>query len=48
MRTQTEIINHLNAWQTRPNQIVEIDCEEYYQLSKEELKMIEELENEEE
>ena len=48
MRTQTEIINYLNAWQTRPNQIIEIDGEEYYQLSKKELKMIEELENEEE
>lgn len=47
MRTQLEIINHLNAWQTRPNQIIEIDGEEYYRLSEEELKMIEELENEE-
>ena len=47
MRT-IEIINHLNAWQTRTNQFIEIDGEEYYQLNQEEVELMKELESQEE
>lgn len=46
--TANEIMNYLNNWQSRPSQIIEIDGEEYYQYSQEEVKMIRQLENEEE